>query len=38
MGCKTNKEQTISDIIYLSNNKITEQDIEEIMMNTQCKQ
>ncbi|CDW79282.1 calcineurin b subunit [Stylonychia lemnae] len=35
MGCRSSKEEHLLKIIELSNNRLTDQDIEEIMMNTQ---
>ncbi len=37
MGCRNSRERVIEEIIGRSEHRLTEQDIEEIMMNTQCK-
>jgi hypothetical protein len=36
MGCRQSKEQVIGEILEIAQGRLTEQDIEEIMMNTQC--
>jgi hypothetical protein len=34
MGCRNSKDQVVTEILTIAQGRLTEQDIEEIMMNT----
>ena len=37
MGCKTTRQKYINKLNVVSNGKVTNRDIEEILVNTYCK-